>query len=161
MPAYFDFSEHIRHSSFCSEQKAMLGSFTFWLKAAGVMQLLTSVFHLLGTLSSRAPANATEEQLETLVKTYQFDLGLGFSRTMYDISFSMSLCFTLLCLFAGVLNWYIAVQDMPPTVVKGITTIQLVIFAILFGLMVRYTFLPPIVCTGLIVILLIAARFVR
>lgn len=138
--------------------KIVLSSSIFWLKAAGVLQLLTAVFHLIGTFSNNVPKNETESQLENLLTTYKFDLGGGFSRTLYEISLSMSLSFTLLCLFAGVLSWYVSLQiEIPPAFQKGMTTIQIVVFTILSGLMIRYTFLPPIICTVLIVICLLTS----
>jgi hypothetical protein len=138
----------------------MLKSFTFWFKVAATMQLLTAAFHIIGLTMKPNPKNKTEKQLFYLVRDYKFDMGAGMQRTYHDIHFSMSLCFTLLCIFSGILNWYLTKQNLPTATTIGIINIQLIIFSILFFLMLRYTFLPPIISTGLIVGFLLVARIV-
>ena len=44
-----------------------------------------------------------------------------------------------------------------PSVMRGIIAINLLIFGAAFAVMAYFTFLPPIICTGLIFINLLAA----
>jgi hypothetical protein len=89
------------------------------------------------------------------MNSYKAEMGMGFRPTFSNLFLSMSICFTLLCLFGGWLNFYLLRKRVDIRTLKGITMINLVIFGICFVAMVFLTFLPPIILTGLIFISLL------
>lgn len=137
----------------------MLKRFTFWLWIALVFQLLTGGIHALSLIGAPVASNNTEQQLIDLMTHYRFDLGAGFHRSMWDLFRALSTCFTLLCLLGGLTNIYLLRKKVDPGVIKGLVGIQLVVFAIGFAVIAALTFLPPIILTGLVVLLLAVAYF--
>ncbi|MBK7393732.1 MAG: hypothetical protein IPI64_10610 [Chloracidobacterium sp.] len=135
----------------------MLKRYTFWFSAAVLFQLLTGLIHSVSLFVNSEPANETERQLDTLISTYKMDLGAGFHPTYSSLFLALSSCFTFLCLFAALTNGYLLFKHTEPNVMRGIIAINLVIFGAVFAMMAFFTFLPPIVCTGLIFINLLAA----
>ena len=138
----------------------MLKRYTFWLSAAVLFQLITAIVHSLSLFIDVPPANDTEVQLQTLITTYHMSLGAGFSPTYSDLFTALSSCFTFLCLFAGLTNGYLLIKHAEPNLMKGILAINVAIFGVVFIVMAVFTFLPPIVCTGLIFLNLVAAYLV-
>lgn len=129
-----------------------------WFRIAVAFQLLTTFIHTLSLFMKPPPDNKAEEQLFELMSNYKFDFGGGFYRSMSELTFALSACFSLVCLFGCLMNWYLMKQDLSPVVMKGILNINLVVFGVCFGLMATFTFLVPIVLTGLIFIFLVLAR---
>ena len=138
----------------------MLKRYTFWLSAAVLFQLITAIVHSLSLFIDVPPASDTEVQLQTLITTYHMSLGAGFSPTYSDLFTALSSCFTFLCLFAGLTNGYLLIKHAEPNLMKGILAINVAIFGVVFIVMAVFTFLPPIVCTGLIFFNLLAAYLV-
>ena len=134
-------------------------SYITWLKTAAVIQFLAAIIHATSLFISPPPNNETEKQLFTLMDTYKFDFGAGFHRTMNELTLVLSSCLCLLCLLGGLLNWYLLRKKVDPEIMKGVVTINLVVFVILFVLAFIFAFLIPIVQIGLIVLFLILARF--
>ncbi|MCW5911557.1 MAG: hypothetical protein KIT62_10805 [Cyclobacteriaceae bacterium] len=132
--------------------------YTTWLKTASVFQFITAVIHATSLFLKPPPANDTEKQLFELMDTYKFDFGAGFHRTMGELTLALSACFCLVCLLGGLINWYLIRKKADTEIMKGIITINLVVFGICFGLMATFAFLPPIVLSGLIFLFLIPAR---
>lgn len=128
----------------------MLRKYTFWFWAAVGMQLLTGIFHSISLFVSPEPANATEVKMLTLMTTYRIDAGAGFHPTYSGLFTALSSCFTFLCLFAASTNGYLMLKKIEPSMMRGIIAINLLIFGAAFGVMAYFTFLPPIICTGLI-----------
>ena len=135
----------------------MLKRYTFWFSAAVLFQLITGLVHSLSLFITPEPANEIERQLFTLMTTYKMDAGGGFQPTYSGLFLALSSCFTFLCLFAALTNGYLLIKHTEPNVMKGIIGINVVIFGAVFAMMAFFTFLPPIVCTGLIFINLLAA----
>ena len=133
-------------------------NYTTWLKAATTFQFIFAVIHVATIFIVPLPKNETEKQLFTLMDTYQFDFGAGFYRTMNELTlvFSASLC--LLMLFGGLINWYLLRKKAGTDIMKGVITINLIVFGICFGVIIRYAFLFPIILSGLIFIFLILSR---
>ena len=129
-----------------------------WLKAAAILQLIFAVLHTATIFIVPQPNNETEKQLFTLMSTYQFDLGAGFHRTMDELTTVFSSCLSLLLLFGGLINWYLTRKKASADIMKGVLTINLVVFGICFAVIVRYAFLFPIFLSGLIFLLLLASR---
>lgn len=129
--------------------------YEFWLPIAAGMQLLTGIFHTMGIMAGSQATNAEEEQMLQLMKNYKMDLGAGFHHSMYDIMTSFSIAFALLLYFAGMLNFYLWSKKPDRGLMRGIMLINLVIFGICFITMALLTFLPPIICCGLIVLFLL------
>ena len=132
--------------------------YTTWLKTAAILQFIAAVMHAITLFVPLPPKNETEKQLSTLIDTYKFDLGAGFHRTMGDMVLALSACFSLVCLLGGLQNWYLIRKKVEPEIMKGVITINLIVFGILFGLVATCAFLPPIILIGLIVLLLIFSR---
>ena len=133
--------------------------YTTWLKTAAIFQFINVIIHITSFFITPAPNNETEKQLFTLMDTYQFDLGAGFHRTMSEVTLVFSSCLSLICLLGGLLNWYLLWKKIGPGIMKGIITINLIVFGILFGLTITFTFLLPIISIGLIVLFLILSLF--
>jgi hypothetical protein len=130
-----------------------------WLKTAAIFQFLAAGIHAVTLFVSQPPNNETEKQLFTLMDTYKLDLGAGFHRTMGELLLVLSACFCLVCLLGGLLNWYLLRKNVAAEIMKGVITINLIVFGICFGLTAAFTFLPPIILTGLIVLFLSFSRF--
>ncbi len=134
-------------------------NFKFWTKVSAVFMLLTGIFHSISLFVSSAPRNETERQLDDLVTNYRIDAGAGFHPSYSNLFTALSSCFTLLCLLGGITLFYLLRKRTADETVAGIININLVIFGICFAMMGYFTFLPPIVCTALIFVSLLAARF--
>jgi hypothetical protein len=135
----------------------MLKRYSFWFIAATLFQGLTGILHSLSLFVAPVPRNDTERQLFDLLTNYKLDAGAGFAPTYYNLMTALSSCFTFLCLFAALTNGFLLLKHTEPDVMRGIVAINLGIFAFVFVMMAYFTFLPPIICTGLIVLNLLAA----
>jgi len=132
----------------------MLKRYTFWLWIAVVLMFLTGAVHSIGLFVRPVPANEVERQLIELMTTYKHDLGAGFHPTMGNLFTALSSCFSLLCLLGGLTNAYLLKKRIEAGILRGIVWINLLVFGICFVIMLVFTFLPPIVLTGLIVLFL-------
>ncbi|MBL0113121.1 MAG: hypothetical protein IPP42_20725 [Saprospiraceae bacterium] len=94
-----------------------------------------------------------------LFTNYKQDLGMGFNRSMYDLFRGLSACFTLICILGGWVNLYFLKNDLSAHLWKGLLKIEIIVFGALFLVMLFFTFLPPIVLTGLIFTAAIASRY--
>lgn len=139
----------------------MLKRFTFWLWTAAVFQLLTGLIHALSLFNTPDPAtlNEAERQLLDLMTNHRLDLGAGFHPSMGNLFTAVSSCFSLLCFLGGFNNIYLLRKRASLQLVKGLTAIQLLVFALCFAMMAVFTFLPPIVLSGLITLSLALAYF--
>lgn len=138
-------------------KKAMLKRYTFWLSAAVVFQLITALVHSLSLFIKPEPANETERQMHELVSNYRMDAGAGFHPTFSDLFTALSSCFTFVCLLGGLTLGYLLLKHPEPKLMRGVIGINLVVFGAVFVVMLVFTFLPPIICTGLIFFNLLAA----
>lgn len=129
-----------------------------WLKTAAIFQLITAIIHAISLFVTPQPTNETEKQLFALMDTYKFDFGVGFHRTMSELTFALSACFCLVCLLGGWLNLYLLRKKVEPVIMNGVININLIVFGVCFGLMAIFTFLPPLIFTGLIFLFLILSR---
>lgn len=123
-----------------------------WIIATYISQLLTASIHSLSFFKSPDPANDTEKQMFDLMINYKRDLGAGFMPSTMDIFTALSACMTLLCLLSGLTLWWLCRQNIGKKEMKGIMAINTFIFGIGFAVMLMLTFLPPIVCIGVIFI---------
>lgn len=135
----------------------MLTKHTFWLKAAIILQLLTAGLHSLSFINNPVPENDSEKQLIDLMQTYKKDLGGGFAPSMNDLFISLSACLPLLCILGGWINLYLLKKKAVENLLKGVVGINVIVFGACFILMAIFTFLPPIICTGLIFVFLLLA----
>ena len=136
----------------------MLKSYTFWLKSVVVFQLLTAGIHALSFLRKPQPTSDAEKQMLELMTTIKNDMGAGYSPSMMDFLMALSSCFTLVYLLGGLLNIQLIRKKVTPDVMKGVLNINLLIFGASFIIMASLTFLPPIVLTAIVFVLLIPAR---
>ena len=135
----------------------MLKRYTFWAKAAIVFLFLTAALHSVSFFVSPKPANDQERQLSELLHNYYEDLGAGFHRTFFDLFTALSACYPLLCVLAALTLSYLLWKRAEPGLMKGILLINVFVFGICLIVMMVFTFLPPIVMTGLIFISLFIA----
>ena len=136
----------------------MLKRHTFWLRTSVVILMITAIVHSISLFVDPVAQNETERQLIELMTTYRNDLG-GFHPTMADLMTALSSCFSLLCLLGGLTLWYVARQNVGHGILKGIVAIHIVVFGICFAMMSLFTFLPPIVLTGLAFLSLVITSF--
>jgi hypothetical protein len=137
----------------------MFKKFSFWIWGAIVTQLLTAAFHALSFFAKQEPTNETEKQLIDITTTYKADLGMGFHRTFAELFTAVSLCFTLICLFGALINWYFKKKNLDAGLWKGLLLIQMIIFGAMLVAMLVFAFAPPIICTALIFIFVSASYF--
>lgn len=129
-----------------------------WVKITAVFQIITGLAHAMSFLMRPAPQNDTEKQLFDLLETYRFDMGAGFHRTMADLMNVISAHFSIAYILAGMINWYLASQRVPVSLLKGVIGINLLMFAISAVLNIALAFLPPITLTVISFILLALTR---
>lgn len=128
----------------------MTKRFSFFIWGLIIIQLLTAAAHSLSFIVEPTPANETEKQLIDLIMNYKMDLGSGFNRTWYQVFTGISVCFTLLFLFFAIINWYFKKKQLSPSLWKGFLLIETILFGLVFAVTIRFTFLPPTVCTAVI-----------
>lgn len=134
-------------------------SYRFWLWAAVMLLLLTALIHASTLFIAPQPQNETEKQLLGLLVDYRQDFGAGFQRSMKEIFIALSACFSLVCLLNGLTLGYLAKARPDVRILKGVVGVHVLVFAICFGVMAVFTFLPPIVLTGLIFVTLLITYF--
>lgn len=128
-----------------------------WWWVAVVLQLATAAIHALSFLNEPVPANDTEKQLIDLMQNYRQNLA-GMAVTMDGLLTALSACFSLLYLFAGLVNAYLLRRCQDDMLLNGILWINLPIFGLCFAVMAAFTFPPPIILTGLVFIFLALAK---
>lgn len=132
----------------------MLKRHTFWLWMAVIFLFLTGAIHSIGLFISPAPANETERQLLNLVMNYKQDMGAGFHRSLWSLFIALSSCFSFVCLLGGLTLAFLLKKKAPLGILKGVAGIHVIVFAAVFLVMLVFTFLPPIVLTGLVTLFL-------
>lgn len=135
----------------------MIKRYTTWLWASAIAQFLTAALHSISLFVSPEPADETQKQLIALMTNYKLDLGGGFHRSMAELVTALSSCFSFVCLLGGAITVYLLLKRAGAEVLKGITVINLLIFGAMFVVMIVFTFLPPIICTGATTAFLIGA----
>ena len=137
----------------------MLSNFSFWIWGTIIAQLLTAAFHSLSFVAPAKPRNETEKQLIELNTKYKIDMGAGIKRSFSQLFIGVSTCFTLIFLFGAALNWYFLKSGIDAELWKGLLLIELIAYGLVFLLQVRFTFLPPIIVTGLVFLFLAGTYF--
>ena len=137
----------------------MFKRYTFWLWVAVVLQLLTGASHSLSFFVKPIPTSETERQLLELMANYRMDMGAGIHRSMDQLVTALSACFPLLYLLGALNNIYLLRKRIDVSLVKGLVAIQIVVLGICFGVVAFFTFLPPIVLTGLVFMTLSISYF--
>lgn len=130
----------------------MFSNFSFWIWGLVITQLLSAFFHSLSFIAKPKPRNETEKQLMGLSSEYKIDLGGGIKRSQKQLFIGLSTCFTMVYTFGAAINWYFIKTDISPGVWEGLLLIELIAYGILFLLMIKFTFWPPIIVTGLVFI---------
>ena len=139
------------------QHQQYVGKFYFLDMGSCDLQLLTAFFHSLSFVAKPKPKNETERQLIDLVSNYKPDMGGGIRRSFSQMFIGVSTCFTMVYTFGAVINWYFVKSELSSETWKGLLLIELVSYAILFILMIRFTFWPPIIVTGLVFIFSVGA----
>jgi hypothetical protein len=137
----------------------MLSDFSFWIWGTIIAQFLTALFHSLSFVTRAKPRNDREKELIEITTQYKIDMGAGITRSFYSLFIGVSSCFTLIYILGGVLNWYFLNAGISGGVWKGFLLIQLIAYGIVFLLQVRFTFLAPIIVTGLVFVFLAGTYF--
>ncbi len=137
----------------------MLKRYRFWLWLAVVFLVLTALIHATSLFLQPAAQNETERQLFDLLANYKQDLGAGFKRSTNELFTALSACFSLVCLLGGLTLAFLLRKQAEVRIMKGVVGIHVLVFGICFTVMAVFTFLPPIVLTGLIFLSLLLAYF--
>jgi hypothetical protein len=135
----------------------MFKNFNFWIWGTIITQLLTALSHSLSFISASKPRNETEKQLIDLLTNYKINMGAGINRSFYNLFIGVSICFTFIYILGGAMNWYFVRSGINSGVWKGFLLIQVIIYGAIFFLQLRFTFLPPIIVTGLVFVFLTGA----
>lgn len=130
----------------------MLKRYTFWLTAAVLFMFLTAGLHSISFFVTPDIRNDTQRQLHELLHTYREDMGTGFHRTFFDLFTALSACYPLLLVLGGATLGYLLMKHVEPDLMRGVIAIHLAVFLVCLIVMIFFTFLPPIVMTGLIVL---------
>lgn len=138
----------------------MAASFSFWIWGTIIAQFLTAFFHSLSFIATAKPRNETEKQLVDLVKNHKMDMGAGIKRSFGQLFIGVSTSFTLIYLFGAVLNLYLLKSGIGADIWKGLLQIELIAYGIVFLLQLKFTFLPPIIVTGLVFLFLAGSLFI-
>ncbi|MCM3904853.1 MAG: hypothetical protein ND866_24415 [Pyrinomonadaceae bacterium] len=138
----------------------MLKRYRFWLWTAVVFLLLTALIHASTLFIQPEPQNETERQLFGLLTSYKQDFGAGFQRSMKELFTALSACYSLVCLLGGFTLGFLMRAKADVRILRGVVAIHVVVFGICFAVMAAFTFLPPIVLTGLIFVSLLVAFLV-
>jgi hypothetical protein len=136
----------------------MLKSYTFWLKTAAVLQILTAAIHSLSFLADPQGTNDNEKKMLELMQI-KLDAGYGFAPSQWDLFMGLSACFTLAYLLGGLINFYLVQKKVDVAIMKGIILINVIVFGAGFVIMYFFTFIYPVVLTGLVFVLLVASWF--
>jgi hypothetical protein len=136
---------------------AMLKRFRFWLWLAVVFMFLSGAVHAVGLIVGLTGENEAERQLINLMHSVKFDLGAGFHPNMMNLFNALSSCYSLLCLFGGLVTLLMLKRNAAPEILRGIVLIDLLIFGVLFAVTLFLTFLLPIIAAGLIFVSVLAA----
>ena len=137
----------------------MLKRYRFWLWLAVVFLFLTAVIHAISLFLQPAAQNETERQLFDLLANYRQDFGAGFKRSTKELFTALSACFSFLCLLGGLTLAFLLRKQAEVRIIKGVVGIHVLVFGTCFAVMAVFTFLPPIVLTGLIFLSLLLAYF--
>ena len=137
----------------------MLKRYRFWLWLAVVFLFLTALIHATSLFLQPAAQNETERQLFDLLANYRQDFGAGFKRSTKELVTALSACFSFLCLLGGLTLAFLLRKQAEVRIMKGVVGIHVLVFGICFAVMAVFTFLPPIVLTGLIFLSLLLAYF--
>jgi hypothetical protein len=132
----------------------MIKRYTFWLWIAVVFLFLSGAVHSISLFISPTGQNETERQLLALMMTYKQDMGAGFHPTMWNLFTTLSACFTFLCMLSGLTIAYLLKKKLASHILKGVVVIHLLVIGACFIMSAIFTFLPPIVLTGLCVLFL-------
>ena len=132
---------------------------SIWLKIASVFQIITGIIHSLSLFTGLQPQNESEKQIIDLMNSYRMDGGPGFAPSFSDLFLALSSCFTLLYLMTGILNFYLLRHSLSLQTWRGIHIIQIVFFGAGFFVMYAYTFIYPVILTGLCFLFLVISYF--
>ncbi|MBK8147193.1 MAG: hypothetical protein IPN69_06430 [Acidobacteria bacterium] len=133
-------------------------NYRLWAKVSAGLMLFTGVVHSLSLFVQATPQNEPERQMLELITTYRMDAGAGFHPSYSNLFTALSSCFSLLCFLGGITVFYLIRKGTSEETMRGLLNIHIAIFGVCFAMMAYFTFLPPIVCTGLIFVTLIVAR---
>lgn len=136
----------------------MLKQYSFWLKTSIILQVITAAAHSMSFFFTPEGSTHQEHLLIDLMQNYRTDMGAGFSPSTMNIMTAFSACFALLYLMGALVNGYLLRRKTDIVTMKGIITINLVVFGVCFMIMALNTFLPPIVMTGMVFLSLIVSR---
>ena len=137
----------------------MLKRYRFWLWFAVVFLLLNALIHSMTLFIQPAAQDETQRQLFDLMANYKQDFGAGFKRSTKELVTALSASFSMLCLLGGLTLAFLLHKQTKVRIIKGVVGIHVLVFGICFAVMAVFTFLPPIVLTGLIFLSLLLAYF--
>lgn len=130
------------------------------VRMAAIFQLITAALHSISFFIKPKPTNETERQFLDIMNTYSMDMGVGFNPTFADLHLAMSVSFTLLFLFGGIINLSMINLKVDNRILKTILGASVIIFGICFIVNVLFTFIMPVIFTGLVFIALLLSWYI-
>ena len=137
----------------------MLKRHGFWLKTAIVFLILSAAMHSIALIGGLKGTTEAEKELIALMSSTAMETGDGFNPTMTELFTALSSCYTWLYLFGGLLFIVLLRTNASNNVLKAVTGLGAIIFGISLGVMIVYTFLPPIIVSALSFLPLAIAYF--
>lgn len=125
----------------------MANRYHFWLRTTAFLQIITAVIHAISIFKSPPTESA---QLNDLLATARPDLGPYFHPTQGHVLLAFSACFSFLYFFGGMTLLYLLPKNLSAQIWKGLTSICLLVFGATFVVMLLFSFLTPIILTGLV-----------
>lgn len=117
-----------------------------FFRIGSFLLIITCCLHLLGHFST-APTNEAERQLFETMSSTPLNAGNGETLTMMNLYLGMSLCFSLLFLWSGVLSLVMSYKLKTQTgTLKTFAWINAGALAIGSGIGLIYFFLAPNLC---------------
>jgi hypothetical protein len=107
--------------------------------------IITCGLHLFGHVNSE-PTNETEKQLFEMIETTPLDLGDGNTITFKSLYDGMSLSFSLLFLWTGVLSLFLSYKIKEAGLLKKVAMINTGALTIGSGISLYYFFSAPTSC---------------
>lgn len=130
-----------------------------WFKTSAIAMLLTAAIHVLSFVTAYEPINDQEKELINLSQNYKFDMGAGFYNTYQDHMTAFSVSFTLLHLSSALIILILSKKISDQSAMASLNLILLITHLINFLVTLYFTFLPPIIFTGVITFLLSVSYF--
>lgn len=132
-------------------------NYRLFFKIGSWALIITGLLHSLSFINDPVATNDTEKQFFDLMKTYKFDLGNGFHRTFWELMAFFNFAPTLFSIFGGIVNLYVLKHWGETPRFKGYLYLNTACWALFAIPLMGFTFLTPMICWGVAVLMFILA----